>query len=144
VSADSISVPEALVRVHARSERRRSVASAAALSVSAVFSAFWFLVFLVAATPIAFLPLIALASSILGVGAGVSRAVRAHRMLGALDDGPEVLGVEYAALPGLVMLRLGDGRTLSLITDEDAMARARRKAERRGVLPVARLLRHRS
>jgi hypothetical protein len=54
-----------------------------------------------------------------------------------------VLGVEYAALPGLVMLRLGDGRTLSLVTDDEAMARARRKAERRGVLPEARLLRNR-
>lgn len=136
-----ISVPEALVRAHARSERRRSFASSVALSVSAVFSSFWFLVFLVAATPIAFLPLVALASSIIGVGSGLSRGVRAHRVLRALGDGPDVLGAEYAPLPGLLILRLGDGRTLSLVTDDLSIERARRSAERRGVLPEARLLR---
>jgi hypothetical protein len=140
-AADVISVPEALVRVHARSERRRGALSSAALSVSAVFSSFWFLIFLVAATPIAFLPLVALASSIIGVGTGVSRGVRAHRVLRALADGPGVLGAEYAAVPGLLVLRLGDGRSLSLAIDELSIDRARRQAQRRGVLPEARLLR---
>jgi len=134
-------VPEALVRAHAVSERRRSVASAAALAVSSAFSAFWFLVFLVAATPIAFLPLVALASSLIGVGTGLSRAVRAHRILCCLVDGPGVAGAEYAPLPGLLVLRLGDGRVLSLSTDDDAVERARRVAEVRGFLPEARLLR---
>jgi hypothetical protein len=140
-ATDVISVPEALVRAHARSERRRSVVSSVAMSLSAVFSSFWFLIFLVAATPIAFLPLVALASSIIGVGSGVSRGVRAHRVLRAMVDGPGVVGAEYAALPGLLILRLEDGRTLSIGTDELAIERARRTAERRGVLPEARLLR---
>ena len=139
--ADIVPVPEALVRVHATSERRRAAGSALALVLSSAFSAFWFLVFLVAATPIAFLPLVALASSLIGVGTSVSRAVRAHRVLGALGDGPGILGAEYVASLGLLVLRRGDGRSLSLTSDDTQVARARRIAQARGVLPQARLLR---